>query len=431
MTKRVKVAMSLGGTVVLAGSALTGAWAKAPGPLSEFVRPLARHFTVVKGSLQINNVLKVKKNTSIYGVVYAHGSEQVWKGLLVREGLRADTINDTGPLQSQSATIANSLQAGAITGTSIATTKDANIGGTLAVSGRIASNGVDGGAGGLTTTGAVSAGSISASSLSTTGNIAVGGTISTTGSVTVAGGMTISGNLNLSNANVTGLNLSSLNLNGATVNSFNVGAASGTVSPLNVSANGRTATVGVNSNGALIVDSLATNGAGTIGGSLTVAGSGGVSTGLIQAPTVNGGALGSLTLQGSAISLNAPVTLGNQSDLSFTSGTSGASSHILANNDADIAGKVVVTVNAGAVPSAGYSTSVTFAKPYSNEPAVSLTPASDPNVGGNAPKWWITPVTNSNGQYTGFTVHLYPPTAVNVDNGYNASFYYSVIGINR
>lgn len=434
MRKGIRFAASFGAAGVLTGSILTGVSASVPMAGKELTKTQAKHFTV-SGSLQVNDVLRVNKNASVYGVFYAHKSAQVWKGLLVRDGLKADVINDTGPLQAQSATIANALQAGAMTGTSITTTGNGNIGGTLAVTGKVTGNGVDAGANGLTTSGGVNAGNvsvtggISGATVASTGNLSAGGTLVVQGATTLSGGTTITGNLNLSNASINGLNLSNLNLSGSTLSSLNVGTPSGTTAPLNVSANGRTSNIGVNSSGALTVDSLATNNALTVGTSLAVNGAGGVTANTVQAPATTGGGQGTLTLQGSTLQLNGTVSVANQSDI-VLSQASGAASHVLANGDTDVAGKVAVSVGAGAVTSQGYSASVTFAKAYSNEPAVNLTPTSDLNPGqAGAPKYWVTANTNSNGQYTGFTIHFYPPNAV--ANAYSASFYYTIIGTGR
>ncbi|GAC1623375.1 MAG: hypothetical protein NVS4B2_00290 [Chloroflexota bacterium] len=427
-------ATSLSMASILVGSVLTVASANAPGPSQDLIHARAKHFTVA-GSLQVNDVLKVRRNMSVYGILYAHNSEQVWKGLLVRDGLKADVVNDSGPLQAQSATIANALQAGSITGASVTATGNADVGGTLAVAGKMSGNGVDAGPGGLATTGAVTAGSvntngqISGSSLTAAGNIGAGGTLTVQGATTLSGGTTITGNLNLTNASISGLSLSNLNLNGATVNSFNIGTPTGTAAPLNISANGRTANLGVNANGALTVDSLVTNNALTVGTSLAVNGAGGVTAATLQAPAASGGGQGVLTLQGGSIQLNGTVNIGNESDI-ILSQASGAASHILANGNTDVAGKSTVSVAAGAVPTGGYSVDVNYSKAYTNEPAVGLTPASDSNVGKSGPsKYWVTAKINSSGQYTGFTIHVYPPQ--DVPSSFNASYYYTVIGTGR
>ena len=394
--------------VVLAGSVLTGAFAKGPVAVRDLVRQQTKHYTV-NGSLQVNDVLKVKKNDSVYGALYAHDSAQIWKGLLVRNGLKVDTINNTGPLQAQSATITNALQAGAMSGTSIATTGDANIGGSLAAHGKVTANGVDAGAGGLTTSG-----TITGSTLTSNGALAV------TGATTLSGGLTVSGSVNFSNANITGLNVGNINLNlsGATANSFTVGTPSSTAAPLNVSANGHTAAVGVTSGGALSTDSIATNSDVVAGGNFIVHGSGGVTSNLVTAPLGSDNTLGALTLQGSTVSLNGTLNFNNHGDINLSQ-ASGAASHVNANGDTDVSGTLAVTIG----NSAGtFTNNYTYIKPYAKEPAVTVTPNSDLGAGD---RYWVTPI-ESNNQYTGFTLHVATTTAP--ANSFNGTFYYVVLG---
>jgi hypothetical protein len=421
-----KLAVSVVGAVALSGSVLTGAFARVPGPFHTLERSQAKRYSV-NGDLTVAHVLRVNSNTNIYGNTYARGKAEVWKGLTVRSGgIKSDTLMLTGQLQAQSAVIATNLQAGAITGTTISLTGAASVGGALSVTGKIAGNGVDAGAGGLTTTGSATVGGLTASSITDSGELAAG-SIATNGTLTAGAttlsGLTVTGNVDFTKATVTGLNLSGFLQNGATLPTLQVGATSASTAPLAVVENGKSAALGVNSSGA-----LTTSGDLAVGGNFSVAGSfspGTLTTGNVVSPPASGQTTpggSALNIQGSGINLTGNTTLAAGSDLIMSAPTTGSASHIAANGDFDLAGSTQLAVpgNVGA----GYDAtkSVKFAQAYGNAPIVVVTPAQDPVPGINqgAP-YWVTTTT------TDFTIH-YKTVAANSGNGFNLTFYYHVFG---
>lgn len=439
MIRGLRLAVSVVGAGALAGSVLTGAFAAVPRPFNTQERAHAKKYSV-NGDLTVTSVLKVNKNLSIYGNTYSHGREEVWKGLVVRAGgIKSDALTVTGPIQAQSAVIATNLQAGAITGTTLALTGAATVGGALSANGKIAGNGVDAGAGGLTTTGASTLGALSASSVADSGALSAG-SITTSGTLnagaTTLSGLTVSGavnlananitgNVNFSNANVTGLNLSSFLQNGATLPTLTVGSSAATSSPLTVAANGKTASLNVSSTGA-----LTTSGDLAVGGALSVAGAfapGSLTTSTVVAPNASGtSTLGSLTLQGNGISLAGNTTIANGADLAFSTASNSAG-HVLATGDVDLAGTVQISAFTGQTPSQGVTVTRSFTEPFATQPAVVVTPMSDPgpNLIG-PPKIWVTLNQNSSNQYTGFTLHYAPSQTVGAS--YNVLYAYHVIG---
>lgn len=402
MRNRTLLVISVLGAGALGASAISGAFASSPSPLRPMIQPNARDVTF-QGRVTINNVLRVKKNTSVYGHDYAHNDLQVWQGLLVHSGgIKADSLDISGPAQMQSAAVAGVLQAGVISGTSLSIGGGASVGGTLTANGKIIGNGLDAGTGGLTTSGNITTAGLSASAINDSGALN-------------ANSLTVTGNVNFAGATVTGLST-----NGGTLPALTVGSPAATTAPVTISANGHTTQIGVNSAGALSLGDLSTS------GNITVGGSGGVMASLLQGPPPAGGSsAGPLSLQGSTISLAGNTTLASGSDLKFsTSGNSAG--HIVTGSDTDVAGTVSVHISAGQTPSTESTRSVTFTQPYDTIPTITLTAAADPDPGSSsAPKVWVT-VTQGSGSYTGFTVH-YAPSAT-VDSAHDIPFDYHVIG---
>lgn len=412
MRTRTLLGVSALGACALGVSAFTGAWASPPSQLRAMVRQQAKNVTF-QAPVTVNNVLRVQKNASIYGHAYAHNGLQVWQGLRINNGgIKTDSLNATGPIQMQSATVSGVLQAGAISGTSLSIGGAASVGGTLTSSGKIIGNGFDGGTGGLTTTGNITAANVNAALITDSGGLTAG--------PTSLSSLTVTGNVNFSGATVTGLNLPGLNGNNGTVPSLTVGSQNGTSAPLTVSANGHTAQLGVNSAGALTAGDVAAS------GNLTVSGANGVVTGAIQGiPVAGSSGSGPLSLQGSTISLAGNTTLANGSDLHLSSSTNSAS-HLVAGTDADVAGTVMIRIGQGQNTSTESTRSVTFTQPYGSLPTVTVTPMADPEPGSsNAPKVWVT-VTQGSGNYTGFTIHYLPSATVGA--AHDIPFDYHVIG---
>ncbi|MGH2442346.1 MAG: hypothetical protein ACRDFX_04190 [Chloroflexota bacterium] len=479
--------VTLSGAALLSSPAISGAFASHAVPFANLSRSNIHHSTV-NGALTVTNVLRVQKNASVYGHFYAHNGAQVWQGLLVRTkgltvqsgGIKSDSLEISGPLQAQQAAISGNLQAGALSATSLSLTGGATIGGPLGVTGKLTGVGVDGGAGGLTTTGAVTASSVDSGSLSA--------------SSANLNNLAVTGNVNFSNATVTGLNLSSLGLTSLTFPTLNVGSPSSQTPPLNVSENGQTAQVGVDSNGNLTtrgfnaaaatlqklslglsagttaplsldengrsatlgVDpngnltlggvsasslndsgTLSVGGSAGIQGGLTVSGSSGVTTGSVQAPNGNNGnSPGALSLSGGPISLsgdtsvNGAFQIANANDLSLSTVSSGGAtgnSHIVAGGATDVAGTVSVQVPGGQTSIAAASASVSFRKPYGTPPVIVVTAQGDPAPGFvSAPKIWTTSQLQ-NGVYTGFVLTYVPPAQV-AGSGYTVTYAYHVIG---
>jgi hypothetical protein len=399
---------------------------------SPFHRDAVKAYTV-NGRLTVTDVLRVQKNQSVYGRDYAHGGLQVWKGLTVTSGGEtADSLDVKGALSAASGTFSGNvqtgtLQTGAMNGTTLALSGAATVGGALTSAGKVTGNGLDGGSGGLTTTGAISGAGLTVSSIADSGALTAG-SITSNGPITAGqaafGNLQVSGSVNFTNATVTGLTASNINLNGATLSSLNVGSTSNSAAPFLLNANGKSIALGVNGNGSLTADSLALNSGLSVGGSstfngaaaftgnLSVAGSGGVTTGVLQAPTASGSTVpGTLSLIGGTIALNGNVqhsgttSLLNGSDLNFSTGN-GTATHITTNQDADVAGRI--TLNASGSNTEQTAT-VSFIEPYGSQPYVVVTPTGDPNPGGAAPKVWVT-VTSSGSKWTSFTLHYLVPT---------------------
>jgi len=408
----------LGALVIAGGVIVTGVQsAAATASRSPHSQAAARaKKTSFGGSVSIGGVLKVSNNASVFGKMYAHNGAEVWNGLLVRSGgVKADSLDITGPLQAASANINGALQASSINGSSLEVSGDGRFNGTLTT-------------GSLSTQGLADSGSLSA------------GTITTAGSLTAASatlnGLTVNGNVNFSGANVSGLNLSNLSLNGANLQTLSVGAASSGAAPLSVSSNGRTIQLGVNSNGALTADDLALANSLSLGGNLTVKGTGGVTASNLQAPVNGTNQLQPLTLLGSNLGLSGTgltvsvnQTLANGSDLQLSHSPSQAS-HIVSAGDADVVGTTTVSVPSGSVAAGGYTAFVSFAKPYQTYPNVTLTAAGDPAPGyTSAPKLWVTVEQGGANQFTGFTVHYVPPVALNasIDRSFSVTYNYHVL----
>lgn len=445
------------GALALATAAFNGALASRPAAFHGDAQP-SRKVTNVNGNLRVHNVARVDKNLSVYGRVYAHGGEQVWSGLLVRSGgVKTDSLDVTGPVAAQSATIANNLQAGtvqatAINGATLSLTGAGTVAGGLSVAGKVTSNGLDAGAGGVATSGTISGGQITSNGQLTAGSIATNGTL--TGGAASFNSLAVSGNVNFSGATVSGLTLS--NLTGGNLASLSLGSQSSGATPLTLSANGKTTTIGVDASGNLTLGSalasgnlgvtsnatvgggLAVNGAATVGGTLTVGGANGITATSITAPPSgsNVSAPGTLTLNGSLINLSGAasvsggLTLANGSDLvaSSTTGTTTNATHVRAAGDRDLAGIATLNVGGGAAAGTDIQTSVSFINAFSSVPAVTITPLDDPNPGQQtAAKEWVTLTQASNGTYTGFTIHHVSSTAA-PGPGYSVRYAYHVIG---
>jgi hypothetical protein len=433
MSKTAKYMIPFVGAGALLASVFTGALASRPAPLHDLSHAKAKKFTV-DGRLTVTDVLRANKNVSAYGRLYAHGGEQIWQGLLVRSGgVKSDSLEVTGPITAQNASVTGNLQTGTlqaatINGTGTLTVTGAtHIGGTLAADGKITGNGIDAQSGGVSTTGNITAAGINGTSLavgsiSDTGALTAG-SITTTGALQAGQGtfnnLQVSGAVNFSNATVSGLTLSSLT--GSNITSLSIGAIAGSTAPLSLSSNGRTATLGVNSNGSLLVDSLSLSGAisapggGTFGGTLaagnanfsgalTVAGA--INATAITSPIPNGSnvngplaiAAGSTTFSGNTVvNGNATIGAGGDLQLATTSGSSGPA-HISAANNPDVAGVVTLSVAGGIAAGPG-------------------------NV---MPKYWVTVNNNGNGLFTGFVVNYVTPEAVG--SSYTVPFNYHVIG---
>lgn len=449
---------SVAGAAALAGSMLSGAMAARPAPLHPLTKIVAKKKAVKKykvgGDLEVHGVVRVDKNNSVYGRLYAHGGEQVWHGLLVNTGgIKSDSLNVTGPAQMQSATIAGNLQAGAMTGTSLNMSGPVTLGATLTVGGKVTANGVDAGASGLTTSGTVTAAGVSATSISDSGTLNAGsvttngtltaGSVNSSGTVTAAGAalgnLTATGTVDLSNATLK-LPANVFNLNGSSVTSLNVGQTLnvGTVSqsipPLTVAEGGQTATVGVDTNGNLLTNGIDVKNL-VVTGSFTLPGNGALSVSGIAGAPVNGSSgPGPLSLQGTqvtiggnAITLAANTAISNGADLNLNGAIGGApqgASHLTASSNSDVAG--LVSFNSSSVnpanPTSVLPQTVTFQRPYKNQPIIELTADSDPAPGSTyMPKVWVE-LLGSTGNYTGFRVYYVPvpneATSINVIYGY-------------
>jgi len=187
---------------------------------------------------------------------------------------------------------------------------------------------------------------------------------------------------------------------------------------LNLGANGKSIALGVNSNGALTIDSLSlnsgltANGNAAIGGNLSVLGTGGVTSSALSAPIPSGSTTaGALALTGSTITLNGNVDPERKHDAVPGQRphplVSGAEWQHMSLRQAtpDVAGTISVTPPASASPALS-TVQVNFTKPYTTAPIVVVTAASNPLQGSQIPAVWVTSNLNgSTGQYSGFTLH--------------------------
>jgi len=93
-----------------------------------------------------------------------------------------------------------------------------------------------------------------------------------------------------------------------------------------------------------------------------------------------------------------------------------------------VAGTATVTVPAATAAGTERTADVSFVRPYGQQPVVTVTPSNDPEVGPNAPKYWVSPITSGSGaslQYTGFRIH-YVPVAL-VAAAHDVTFNYLVM----
>lgn len=503
MFQRIKLAASLVGAGALVASVFSDALASQPSPLHDQASAHRKDYTV-KGRLTVTDVLRVQKNISVFGNFYAKQKAEVDKGLLVKNGLKSDNLEVTGGTKLGDVTSSGNLQAGTLTssgsisGASLALTGAATVGGTLAATGRISANGVDAGAGGLTTsgtlnaaslttTGTVAAGNITATGIADTGTLSAG-SISSAGTLTAGAAtftnVTATGAVDLSKATVTGLSLSNLSGTGAlSLQSLTLGTVNSTATtgPLTLlGANNASASLGVNSSGALTANtlSLATNlnvgGAAVVGGDLSVNGATGViANGIRALPTTAGGnTLGTLTLkganvdvagnlavsgnfslagtstfalsnlvapnasgtttpgplglQGSTITLTGNVVhtgataLNGNTTLGSTSDLIAApSSHIVAGGNKDLAGTVNASIPTGSTANAPVTAgSVTFTRSYGSTPVVVVTPIGPFVSVGD--RYYVTPTT------TGFNITYVPAFTTVAPN--TVAFDYIVVG---
>lgn len=475
MTIRVKYVLSVVGAAALVGSVMTNALASVPVPVQKDAKPAAVKRYNYNGNVYISNVLRVGNNNSVYGHLYAHNGVQVWKAVLVHSGgltvkaggIKADALDVLGPVAAQQATISGNLQAGtlqssgAITGSSLALTAGTGGSGTLTAAGKITGNGVDAGAGGVTTTGAVNA-----ASLATSGNI------SATGSITAAAAaiqsLSVTGAVNFSGATIQGLNLSSV-LNGGTLpkltlgtsnsadtpltlaangqsvalgvnsnadvtvprltaNLLSAGCSTTSSAPLTVCQNGKTASFGVDTNGAITATNLNVTGTLTTGsnfaiggneavtGTLTVNGATGVVAQNLQAPNAaSSSSPGPLSVGASTLTLNTPnanlhgdFSILDGGDLALSANATTLASHIQTGPDRDVAGSVGVTLSG-----TGGAATVNFVKAYASAPNVVVTPTSDPGTA----RYYV------NSTATGFTIRV-----VGTSLSGSLGFYYHVMG---
>ncbi|HZU12887.1 MAG TPA: hypothetical protein VFB58_08615 [Chloroflexota bacterium] len=441
MSNAVKYLVSLAGAAALVGGVMTSALAS---------RPLAElaSFHNLNGNQNVTGVLHVRKNETVYGNFFVKGRQEIYKGLLIR----ANGLNVTGGIKSDGLSLSGTLNGtdGVFSGGLNVT--NALTAGSISSTGKIAGNGMDAGAGGLTTSGGITAGSAGVTTggkVTASGGVDAGsGTITTSGTVNAsniaAGNIVVTGLLDLSHATINGASSLLSNLTTLTI-----GSMTGTTSPLTLQENGKTAQIGVDAAGNVTASSLSTTGDVTVGGNLNVHGTtnfnaANLTASSLTAPNATGTTSpGALSLTGNGITLNGAtsvngaltansgLSLGNASDLTFstTTSSSGASAgHVNANGDKDVAGAVTVTVQAGAVQTGGYSATVTFTKPFASQPIVTVTALQDPDPNGAAaPKVWVTPQTN-NGQYTGFTLHYVPNSVATVPLQYAIAYGYHVIG---
>lgn len=458
MRKYVTYVASVAGAAALVGTVLTNAFAGAPDPIHTLAKANRAKQYNVAGNLEVKGVMRVDKNNSVYGTLYAHHAEQVWQGLLVHSGgVNSDSLKVTGSAEMQSAIVDGNLQANG----TLNVTGAATLNSTLNVNGKVTSNGLDAGAGGITTAGSIQGGGVTATSVTDSGALTAqsissastltAGSISTSGTLsagqTTVTGLTATGTVNLSNATVT-LPQALLNsltvspsaiqqaLSGTTLAALNVGTlnlgSTGTTSaPLILAANGKSATVGVDQYGNLTAPGLNVGNL-TVTGSVSLPASGTLTASTIQGPptSTTNTTPGTVTLQGTGINLNGTTTLTNGSDLQLTS-NGVSTSHILANSDRDVTGLLTININQ-VVPGSTTSVTYTFAKPYTTLPIVVVTPeglagtTTDPAPGvASMPKVWVS-VIQSGAQYTGFT--LYYVFQQGQTQGSTINFGYHVFG---
>lgn len=441
-----KYVVSVVGAGALVASVLTNALASRPAP---HIAQAGRNETVT-GSLTVNGVIHAKKNETIYGNFYTKGKAEIYKGLLIRAngltvtsgGGKFDSLDVSGALHAQSGAIDQNLN---VTGNVQAANLSASsltVSGATTMSGKLtASGGIDAGAGGLTTTGALNAGAATVASLTDTGAL-------------VANGLTATGTVNFSNATVTGLNLSNIvgtgNLN---LQHLALGTPTASSAPLTLAANGQTTTLSVDAAGNVQVPTLATVGNVNVGGSVLINGTGGLQTSLItSAPATAGSStLTPLAIKGSTITLtgdttlagaltatgastfNGTTTVSGNNDLVLPtagSGSTATAAHIVGGPDIDGTTTINVGVaNTGPTATTPATQTVTFTRAYSTKPTVVVTAASDPSGNGNpAPRVWVTPVQSTGGSYTGFTINYILPSAAQAANNYSVQYNYVVIG---
>jgi hypothetical protein len=438
-----KIALCLVGAGALLSGVFSDAMASTPRPMVD-----TGAAATFNKNVNINGILHVKKNLTVYGNQYTHGKYEVYNGLTVRAGglkvgsggITTDVLSVGGQLNAASASISGNLatgnlQAQNISGSSLTVSGATTLGGALTTSGKITANGVDAGTSGLTTSGSVTAGSVNAGTVSATGAV-------TSGSVATSG-LRVTGTVDFTGATLTGFNVP-----GGNLPSLTVGNPAATTAPLSISENSKTATIGVDTAGALVTGplqaaSLSTTGNVTVGGNLTINGtSSNLTVSSLTAPnTANTTTPGAFTVTGNPINLQGNVnvtgttTLSAGSDLVLTSAaangsTPGSASHINAGSDKDVAGQVAISVPANATAGHDVTSSVTFVQPYSSAPIVVITPVGDPETNSlTAPKYWVTTASttsNNTTVFTGFTVHYAP--AVDATGAYGVTFNYHVIG---
>lgn len=419
------------GAAALVASVLTNAAASKPPSLHAAAR--SDRGSTVNGTLHVKGNINVKTNS------YFRGKAEVDKGLLVKNGLRADALTVSGNFSAAGGTIANNLAVTqGLSASTLSVTGAATVSGALAVGG-----GIDAKAGGLTTTGSLTAGGATVSSLNDTGSL-------TAASATLSG-LVVSGPVDFSHATVTGLS------QGGSFTTLTVGAVTSTSPPLTIVENGQSSSIGVNNStlvlGGSAAPNVSTTGNLTVGGNLSVTGTSNLSVSSLTAPNQSGTTTpGQFTITGNPIQLtgavqtsssltvggattlngNTTVSSGNDLILPYTaqSGSTAANTaHIVASGNHDVAGTVTVTVPASTGPGTEETASVSFTRNYAGAPIVVLTPTTDPGLGqaagAGAPRYWVT--ANGGGPYTGFTVH-YITTGGSIANAQTVTFNYHVIG---
>lgn len=376
-----RVAISLAAAAALATSVATNALASHP-----MLHPHA------SGNVTVTGIFHAKKNASIYGHFYAHNKLEVWNGATVKNGglavsggIKTDVLTATGGISADSASITSGLTAGTLTATGAVTGASVTTAGLT-----------DSGSAGVV--GTLTAGSVSTGALTATGAVLGSAGLS------VSGAATFTGAVDLTHATLTGLPTVSI----SSLPTLSVGASTANTSPLTLSENAKTATLGVDSSGNLVTPNLKTAGDVAVGSNLTVAG-----TGTITGPfTANGGA-----------------TLGSGSDLTLTKPSATAYSHVVANGDTDVAGTTSVTVPATTTGGTAVTgPEIDFAKAYTSDPNIILTPTAEPAPWalGVPPEVWVTLVGPA-GNRVGFHVH-YESSVTSPGTAYTATFNYVIIG---